>query len=190
MLSLLIALSLLQISVPAKMAWDQKTAISNGKDYKLLCNTSYVRNSNFYGPSLSLSFLHHLEYEINDSLFSEGVFNRTGYATIDKDEEGFIQIKNISINEPNHTNDFIKVNISRSTHLGKEKLRVRFSDKFYNKKVIAKHKKYYQNLDPDIKNSVKKKKLKINEVINLTIGKGETAINDIFFKVVEVEEEY
>ncbi len=105
-----IIICVIQLAVPAKMAWDKESVMRNGRDYKF--RTAPIDPSDpFRGKYITLDFDAN-RYEIQtDSTWRSG---KDVYVYIGTDEKGFAKIINLSILEPaflygaDHNFDYVK----------------------------------------------------------------------------------
>jgi len=139
LLLLFIIVALIQLAIPFKMILNEEMVITEGTPYKFKV-APVDPNDPFRGKYIALRF-QETTYTVNNE--EDWERNQTIYVVLTTDANGFMKIKKILAEKPNHTPDYIKADIS---YISNNKLHLKYPfDRYYMEESKAYEAEQYYN---------------------------------------------
>lgn len=132
---LFVIVALIQLFVPLKMILKYEEVLQNGKVYKF--RTAPIDpNDPFRGKYISLNFDDAITTYQSDKQWYN---HEKAFVLLDQDRDGFAIVKNISIDRPINTNNYVKADIYLAYGLkNQNQIRINYPfDKFYMEETKA-----------------------------------------------------
>ena len=123
-----ILVSLVQLSVPAKMIWDREKVLETGMEFRF--RTAPIDpNDPFRGKYIILGYEETMVQVANERDWMRG---ENVYVHLTTDNQGFAKIKSVSKEEPTGNQDYLKAKVGFITENGSNKLTVEYPfDRYY-----------------------------------------------------------
>jgi uncharacterized membrane-anchored protein len=174
-IGLFILVVFIQLAIPFKMILNEENVLSKGTPYKFLVRPVDPKDP-FRGKYISLRYAQTL-YFIKDST-KNYYSNERIYILLENDKDGFMQIKDVSKEEPTNTQDYVEAKVSSFYN---NEINIDFPfDRYYMDEFKAyEAEKVYNNSLGDVQNST---------YALVYVKDGRAVIKDVLIKGVSIKE--